>query len=914
MHADRVACGAGARQRCSPTHLSLWVVSCLGVLAASSALASAPQSFSNNSQITIPALGVASPYSSNISVSGVSAFTHHEVSLNGFSHAFTDDVDVLLVGPQGQRAILMSDTGGSDAVSNLTLTFSQSAGAPIPDATAPSTGTFRPANHDAGIADDFPAPGPGTVTDEPADLAAFTGSDPNGLWNLFVVDDASGDAGSIANGWTLTFTVPQVFTVTKTADSNDGACDADCSLREAITAAQDGDLINFSTLFNTPRTIDLLTALPDVNRSISVQGPGANLLTVRRDFNATAAFRIFNIPGGVDNGVSLSAITIAGGRSQDSDAGGIVSFSDLRLTNVHVTGNQGGNGGGINFAYANGVFANCTISNNQATFQGGGLQFVGDGGHTLRLINSTVSGNRSGNLAGGIEHVGFSGSSRLEITNSTIANNFAPNVIGGIETFAIGAGSTATTTLRNTIVSGNSPNNLAAGSSSGGAATFQTLGFNLSNDSFAGGGFAPLGSDVNSPTPRLAPLALYGGQTPTHALLHASPAINAGNASGQASDQRGVARVFGGAADIGAVEMRPLVVTSTANGGAGSLRNALGSGGNAILTDIQFDNGVFGAPQTIALTSGQLGVFFDANLLGPGANLLTISGNNSSRVFEVPATITATLSGMTITGGSADGDGGGVFNAGTLTVTHSAIANNAAPFNGGGIGNDTLGILSVDHSTLSGNTIAGVSSGSGGGIHSRGVLGVSNSTVSGNAVTGSDSIAVGGIYSEGLATITHCTIADNLSPAGTTSGVLGFAGTVAIRNSIIASSVDDANQADVRGNPGAVSSLGFNLIGNRGTETAFNLPTDQSGTGATPLDPRLGPLQDNGGSTPTHALLEASPALDKGDRSGAVFDQRGSTRPVDLPGINNLSDGADIGAFESLTDPSGLIFRNGFEG
>ncbi len=232
----------------------------------------------NNAPITINDNGNASVYPSNISVSGVSAFTRMRVTLNNFSHTFPDDVDIILVGPQGQRAVLMSDAGGNLPVTNQTFIFAQTAPTPIPDATALTTNTFRPANYQNGsnvFTDTFPAPGPGALTDAPADLFVFNGTNPNGIWSLYVVDDATQDVGSIALGWDLVFTVPQVFTVTNTNDSGGG------SLRDAITLAQNGDLINFSSLFNTPQTINLLTALPTITRSITIQGTGANLLTRR---------------------------------------------------------------------------------------------------------------------------------------------------------------------------------------------------------------------------------------------------------------------------------------------------------------------------------------------------------------------------------------------------------------------------------------------------------------------------------------------------------------------------------------------------------------------------------------------------------------------------------------------------------
>ena len=269
----------------------------------------------NFGTITINDNGVASPYASSVTVSGITSnvVTKVTVQLNGFSHTYPDDVDIVLVGPQGQRSIIMSDAGGGHpGVSGVTLTFDQGSTNILPDATAMVSGTYRPANYanEGGVTlDTFPSPGPGTLDSAPADLGVFNGTNPNGTWSLYVVDDSGGDVGQIATGWFLTLTVPQVFTVTNTNDIGTG------SLRAALAAAGDGDLINFDpAVFNTPQTINLQTALADITKSVTIQGPGANLLTVRRDeFGATTDFRVFNIPGGVASGVAISGMTISSG-------------------------------------------------------------------------------------------------------------------------------------------------------------------------------------------------------------------------------------------------------------------------------------------------------------------------------------------------------------------------------------------------------------------------------------------------------------------------------------------------------------------------------------------------------------------------------------------------------------------------
>ena len=125
------------------------------------------------------------------------------VKLNNLTHTFPDDIDVLLVGPGGQTALIMSDAGGATDVTGVTLTFDDAAAASLPDTTVLTTGTFKPTNFEA-AADAFPAPAPppGTSTV----LSVFNGTAPNGTWALYVVDDAAVDIGSFANGWDLTIT------------------------------------------------------------------------------------------------------------------------------------------------------------------------------------------------------------------------------------------------------------------------------------------------------------------------------------------------------------------------------------------------------------------------------------------------------------------------------------------------------------------------------------------------------------------------------------------------------------------------------------------------------------------------------------------------------------------------------------
>lgn len=154
----------------------------------------------NTTAMTIPAVGTSVPYPTAVNVSGAfGTVTNVTVSLHGVNHTFPDDMDVLLVGPGGQKVLLMSDAGGGGDLVNATLTFDDQATQSLPDATNITPGTYRPTNFGAG--DVFGAPAPGAPYD--STLAAFDGLNPNGTWSLYVVDQFSPDGGSIVGGWSL---------------------------------------------------------------------------------------------------------------------------------------------------------------------------------------------------------------------------------------------------------------------------------------------------------------------------------------------------------------------------------------------------------------------------------------------------------------------------------------------------------------------------------------------------------------------------------------------------------------------------------------------------------------------------------------------------------------------------------------
>jgi uncharacterized repeat protein (TIGR01451 family) len=157
----------------------------------------------NGNTIIIPDHGAASLYPSTIHVSGLTGVvTKATVTLNGLTHSFPRDVNVLLVSPTGGKALLMSHAGGGHGITNLTLTFDDAGAAPLPATTQISAGIYQPSIFGGPVT--FPAPAPakpyGTA------LTSVNGRDPNGDWSLFVYDDSNGDPGSIATGWTLNIT------------------------------------------------------------------------------------------------------------------------------------------------------------------------------------------------------------------------------------------------------------------------------------------------------------------------------------------------------------------------------------------------------------------------------------------------------------------------------------------------------------------------------------------------------------------------------------------------------------------------------------------------------------------------------------------------------------------------------------
>ena len=289
-----------------------------------------------------------------------------------------------------------------------------------------------------------------------------------------------------------------------------------------------------------------------------------------------------------------------------------------------------------------------------------------------------------------------------------------------------------------------------------------------------------------------------------------------------------------------------------------------------------------------------------------------------------------TIEDSLISGNSDNNDGGGITNKfGKLIIKTSTISENYATGGGGNIWNGGGGIyndgeLDLDHVIIEDNSTKRERGGGGGGLFIRGgVVTLSNSTINGNyAANGA------GIYNHGLLTVTSSTLSGNYADFNggamcveggtvilenvTVSNNFAFDeaafgcphGDLTIKNSTIT-----ANHAEGAGGGGAVNRV--TLINSifawnsasldadcRGSATSFgnnilgaNCVRSPSSNDLIDVDPKLGPLQDNGGSTFTHALLEGSPAVDAANtRSAPKVDQRGVARPQGAV--------SDIGAYE----------------
>ena len=342
--------------------------------------------------------------------------------------------------------------------------------------------------------------------------------------------------------------------------------------------------------------------------------------------------------------------------------------------------------------------------------------------------------------------------------------------------------------------------------------------------------------------------------------------------------------------------------------GPGSRRLALRG---ALLSRVFIFTSGAGINRVSGITIREGSVFGPAGGLGAGGGIL----NQATLTLTDCALISNIAFGgdnNTPGGTGGEGQGGAIHNQGVLTLSNCTLSSNGAfgglggadpgavttggtggAGKGGAIYNDTGRSLTITNCTFFNNNASGDAGGNGqfGGTGGAGIGGgiFNQGTMTLVAATFNANLAAGGAGGKGRAAINNGGVGPaNGGGLANIGGGLGKGGTSTVGDSIVAGNTAKGGGGDV---DGAFISNGFNLIGSVDHSSGFTAKSDKAGTDVAPLDPMLGPLQDNGGGTDTRALLTGSPAINAAnDPNAPPRDQRNYVRP----------DVADIGAFEFL--------------
>jgi CSLREA domain-containing protein len=641
----------------------------------------------------------------------------------------------------------------------------------------------------------------------------------------------------------------------------------------------------------------------DISDDLTLDGRGALV-------QANGIDRVLDVQGGVD--VRIDHTTLTGGHAlmtcgQSGGGAGLrndignVTITRSTLSQNLVSGSNWAQGGGLSnragqlrvhessIVENSAEVAPCAASGGTTQVLGGGVYNAGQ----LEIRRSTLYGNRA--LSVGLTRSGAGGAvfndrGTAAVVASTIARNQADSEGSGIT--SVGFGGAGELTIRGTLLAANRyvrPDGGPGDDNACGVATvlhpsyqnaITSTGYNIATN--GGCPFAPPFDRVaNFATPLLAD---NGGPTPTVAIAPDAPAVDVIPVDepglcddALTHDQRGESRpvnTTGGdiaRCDVGAVELAETFAPMSwtvdsaadepdANVGDGQC-SIVATGSCTLRAAVQEANAwpatdLITVPEDIdivltvpgtgenAAVRGDLDITDDVTIDGQGA---VVSGGSLDRVFEVRAA-GLSLTNMTVRGGVPGGPGGGILNdGGTLTLANVTVTANQGTA-GGGVRNLDYGVFTAINTTVSGNeaTSAGAA--------------ISNAAL-------------------GIVDLRFTTISDNVSGNG---DAVAVAGVVRASSSIIeAQSLGIACSA-------ALASDG----GNVASDTSCGLTdlTDRQG-----VDPRVGPLADNGGWTPTHVPLGGSPAIDlvapeSPACSSTNQDQRGTTRPT--------GSGCDAGSVE----------------
>jgi hypothetical protein len=422
------------------------------------------QTFSNNTPILIPAgapglsSGVSGPYPSEIVVAGVAGpLCKVTVTLHDFSHSFSFDLTMLLVGPGGQRCMLMGRVGGGSDWENATVTFDD-LGPPISEPVA--GGTYRPTVF---LSDDLSPPAPAGPYSTA--LGIFDGTSANGTWRLYIEDNAGGDFGEIASGWSLNVTTGIEVTNTNTSGAG--------SLRQAIIDANanaDLSFICFNIPGAGPHTISPgagMASLPAITQPVVIDGLSQTGSVCDGTWPPTLSI----ILDGTSAGGGANGLSIVGGGS---------TVRGLRIQNFGMDGVQFtlGNGNKVQscFLIENGRDGVCIDNGSMrnhigveskteaSACQGNLISGNGRDGVFIGTDFNVVAGNRIGtNAAGdaalgndraGVAMVGFgllfARCNRIGTDGDGFADVLERNVISGNATGGVGL-----STASGNVVAGN---------------------------------------------------------------------------------------------------------------------------------------------------------------------------------------------------------------------------------------------------------------------------------------------------------------------------------------------------------------------------------------------------------------------------------------------------------------------------